>query len=136
MHLTITRHHTTTYACDSRLYINGEHICDCTENINHLIPPGTYRIELKHLKSEHRKVPILIPIHPPSSTLNHQSSTILPPPYLKIGNGIHTLHHGQILIGKALVPGVVIHSRPIFLTLYDRIYHSIRRGHTVTITIQ
>ena len=51
------------------------------------------------------------------------------------GNGIHTLRTSRILVGEALVPGVVTHCRQAYDLLRERIRKAISRHTEVTLTI-
>lgn len=53
----------------------------------------------------------------------------------RAGNGVHTLKKGHILVGEALVPGVVIHSQPHYDRLYERIKKASQRGTEILLTI-
>ena len=46
----------------------------------------------------------------------------------RVGNGVHTLKKGHILLGEVLVPGVVIHSLQHYERLYERIKKATQRG--------
>lgn len=108
--------------CDSTMHIDGQHICDCAENASHRIPTGLYNVQLLYNQEAKRKLPtLLIPTNEAW--------------VLKIGNGVHTNRKGQIIVGEFRVSGVVIHSRETFLTLYNRINNSMRRGNKVQIQI-
>ena len=62
---------------DGFITINGQRICDTTENVKNCLACATYRISLRQMP-------------------------------FRVGNGVHTLKKGHILVGEALVPGVVI----------------------------
>ena len=53
----------------------------------------------------------------------------------RVGNGVHTLKKGHILLGEVLVPGVVIHSLQHYERLYERIKKATQRGTEILLTI-
>ena len=53
----------------------------------------------------------------------------------RVGNGVHTLKNGHILLGETLVPGVIIHSQLHFDRLYERIKKASQRGTEILLTI-
>lgn len=129
MKIEIRRYRIRGEACDARLYVDGNFVCDCAENAAHRAPQGTYCIALRYCREAKRKVPILIPSDGCMQVTRGKF------PIIKIGNGIHTNLNAQIIVGTYRVPGVVIHSRDAFLPLYDRINNSMRRGNVVCVTI-
>lgn len=114
--------------CDGTLSIDGISICDTAERTPYRAPTGTYRIKLRYSNEARRKVPCLIP--------TDDWSQVLPDvcPIIKVGNGVYTIGN-QILVGRYLAPGIVIHSYDAFLPLYDRINNAQRRGHEVMVRI-
>ena len=120
MNIFLHRHHIGESATDGRLSINGEFICDTAEHSHHRVPPGTYHIYIMYSKHFHRKMPFL------------QEA---PHACLAFGNGIYSSPDSRILLGTTIIPGCLKHSREPFLHLYDRINHSLRRGHEVTLII-
>ena len=89
---------------DGFITINGQRICETTENVKNCLACGTYRISLRQMP-------------------------------FRAGNGVHTLKKGHILVGEALVPGVVIHSQPHYDRLYERIKKASQRGTEILLTI-
>lgn len=120
----IDRHRIKPETCDGTLSIDGLYICDTAEHTPHRVPTGTYRIELRFSSDAHRKVPTLIPTDDCHPALHDCG------PIIKVGNGVYTIGN-QILVGRYLAPGIVIHSYDAFLPLYDRINNAQRRGHNV-----
>lgn len=121
MHIEIKRNRTTRYGTDGRLYIDGNYVCDTTENPTHHLPTGSYRLTLQHNAAKGRKVPVL-------TSAQHVA-------FLAYGNGLHNIRDCRIHVGEFRVSGLVIHSYDTFKTLYDRINNSQRRGNEVTLTI-
>lgn len=56
-------------------------------------------------------------------------------PRITTGNGVFNLTDHSIIVGKYLQPGCVIHSKPAFDTLYERIRKNIERGQKVLLII-
>ena len=127
--LHLHRHRIRTITCDGTLSIDGTHICDTAENTPFRAPAGTYRIVLQHSKRFGRKVPALMPLLPAPDEAHAPSAV------LAIGNGIFHRNDSRILLGTYIAPGCLMRSRAPFMQLYDRINHSLRRGHDVTLLI-
>lgn len=121
MKILLHRHHVGEFATSGTLSISGEYICDTCEHSLHIVPAGTYHIELRYSKLSHRKMPFL---------------SEAPDACLAFGNGIYTCKDGRILLGTTIVPGCMKNSHEPFLRLYDRINHSLRRGHEVVLEIK
>lgn len=131
MHIEIKRNRTTHYGTDGRLYIDGNYVCDTTENPIYHLPTGFYRVTLQSHPIWNRKMPILTSV---------EGGNLLPPRGDKrgaivFGNGLHNIRDCRIHVGEFRVSGLVIHSYDTFKTLYDRINNSQRRGNVVTLTI-
>ncbi len=104
MDIILTRTKRSRYAVDGFITINGQRICDTTENAKNCLPCATYRISRQHMP-------------------------------FRVGNGVHTLKKGHILLGEVLVPGVVIHSLQHYERLYERIKKASQRGTEILLTI-
>ena len=65
-------------------------------------------------------------------------NTLLPRhcPMIKPGNGIHGRHDGSILVGTRSCLGCIIHPKPAFDSLYERIRKNLERGREVTLVIE
>lgn len=131
MQIEIKRIRTTRYGTDGRLYIDGNYVCDTTENPIHHLPTGSYRVTLRRNASMGRKVPVLTPKggNQSSPSMGDKRGS------LAFGNGLYKIRDCRIHVGKYRVSGLVIHSYDTFKTLYDRINNSQRRGHEVTLKI-
>ena len=51
------------------------------------------------------------------------------------GDGALSLKHGEIIVGKHLLPGVVTASQPTYDRLYERLKKAFQRGTPVRLTI-
>lgn len=56
--------------------------------------------------------------------------------YFIHGNGVYALSKPQIIVGKNLCPGVVLHSRDAFLALYQRIRKALLRRSEVWLVVE
>lgn len=52
------------------------------------------------------------------------------------GDGALSLKHGEIIVGKHLLPGVVTASQPTYDRLYERLKKAFQRGTPVRLTIR
>lgn len=52
------------------------------------------------------------------------------------GDGALTAFHGEIIVGKQLLSGVVTESQPIYDRLYERLKKAFQRGTPVRLTIR
>lgn len=129
MKIKIIRYQIKGECCDAHLYIDNRYVCDCAENACHRVPQGPYEVELCYHAAVQRKVPMLFPKG--AVALAWES----PYPVITMGNGVHALRNGEIIVGTRLVPGVVIRSREAFQPLYDCVNMSKRRGNKVTVQI-
>lgn len=137
MQINIHRTHISEKVTDGTLSIGGQKVCNTAENTNYRIAPGTYTIRLLKQRRWGRKMPTLIPdsgisTTPDSGDSNVRKSTT---PVIAFGNGVYNRYDYRILVGETLVPGVVLKTFETFITLFDRIYATIRRGKPVTVII-
>lgn len=131
MKIEIKRNHNTRYGTDGRLYIDGNYVCDTTENPTYHLPAGFCQVTLQHNAAKGRKVPVLTPVcKNQSSTFNGDKRGSL-----AYGNGLYNIHDCRIHVGKFRASGLVINSYVTFKNLYDRINNSQRRGNEVFVTI-
>ena len=129
--INLHRHCIGDTATHGTLSIEGNTLCHTTEHTLHRPPTGLYRIELHHLRSQRRKVPVLIAVNNPGRIARVGASQ----PYIGIGNGIYHRHDGCILVGTYVAPGCLKQGRAPFMLLYDRINKALRRGHEVMLRI-
>lgn len=59
----------------------------------------------------------------------------LPFPF-RHGDGALSLRHGEIIVGKHLLPGVVTASQPTYDRLYERLKKAFQRGTPIHLTIR
>jgi len=141
MQITIKRTSTYPPSIEGQIYINGNYYADTLEHMQYALPEGEYHITPTYCKHYARKMLLLTQpttCHHCAQTQIESPLSSLPTfcPMIKPGNGICNRHDGTILIGTRLLPGVLINSAPKFEQLHERIRKSIKRGNTITLTIQ
>ncbi len=52
------------------------------------------------------------------------------------GDGALASIHGEIIVGKNALPGMVIQSAETYQRLYERLKKAFQRGHTIRLTIR
>lgn len=160
MKMTIIRKHfNDSPSCiDGKLYINGELICHTAENMHHCLPEGTYGVSLATCHVAGHQLPVVdMPSALPrncrmcraiaDSNIKATLATFydcrhtakkqpLPVcPRLKMGNSAWRDTDSAVILGQYLMPGVVVRSRPVVLTVIDRLRKHFGRGGTVHLTI-
>lgn len=195
MTIIINRTISNSSVTDGDLLIDSQHICHTTEATPHLLPEGTYSIQLHKCIRSKRRIPLIqlfeaehycngrptqrkcahctaftqkieeqhiahykqlqqaIDSRLPERKLQalarslesqmqqevqrliQQSPQAGCCPMILPGNGAYHRHDGSILVGQRLQSGIVLHSRPIFDRLYERIEKAISRGHQVLLVI-
>ena len=56
--------------------------------------------------------------------------------YFAAGNGVYTLRSPTIIVGERRLQGLVIHSRPTYLRLYERIKKAFARKEVVVLVVE
>ena len=149
MDIKIKRTNTKGEITEGRLTIDGQLVCDTLENTLTRLAPGTYPIILVKCKQYARKM-ICIQQSTMSLIVSDEGcnsctkqklvfpNTLLPRhcPMIKPGNGIHGRHDGSILVGTRSCLGCIIHPKPAFDSLYERIRKNLERGRKVTLVIE
>ena len=128
MNIVITRTKIGSLVTDGMLEIDGKSFCNTAEATFHRLPTGKYTIVTRKDSHYARKMPF---IEKRSQTTTQQPSAPIAP-----GNGAYALADATILVGKALVPGVMLQTRECFDMLYERIRKSLQRGSEVTLEIK
>ena len=123
MEIVIVRQDHKSWGIDGHLYINRKRICDTVEHPARHLPAGTYQITNDQSKMSNLKCQISNP-----------ESTI-PFPF-RHGDGALSLKHGEIIVGKHLLPGVVTASLPTYDRLYERLKKAFQRGTPIRLTIR
>ena len=115
MEIQVVRTNYASWGVDGHLYINHKRICDTVEHPTRHLPEGDYL--LVRSKDE-----ALTPYTLHFTQLTH-------------GDGALSAIHGEILVGKQLLPGVVTASRPTYDHLYERLKKAFQRGSSVLLRI-
>lgn len=119
MEIVITRFACYHQAMSGRLYVNGDHVCDTLENVEHCLPTGTYSVSIKRCQRLRRKMIFV------------GEDAII-----SAGNGAYGCKMGEILVGECRHLGFLIHTNEYFMPLYDRIRKTLARGHEVSVVIE
>lgn len=56
--------------------------------------------------------------------------------YLAVGNGVYALREPTIVVGEYCCRGVVIHSRPIYSRIYERLKKAFARKEEVVLVVE
>ena len=127
---------------EGHLRIDGLQVCDTLENTFTCLSLGDYSVTLVKCKQYHRKMIIIGEQNDACEDCPRlkevYSNTLLPRhcPMIKPGNGIHGRHDGSILVGTRSCLGCIIHPKPAFDSLYERIRKNLERGREVTLVIE
>lgn len=116
MEIVIVRQEHKPWGIDGHLYINRIRICDTVEHPKRHLPAGEYQITNDKCQMTH-------------------SESVIPFPF-RHGDGALALKHGEIIIGKHLLPGVVTASQPTYDRLYERLKKAFQRGTPIRLTIR
>lgn len=123
MEIIIIRQEHKPWGIDGHLYINRKRICDTVEHPSRHLPAGEYIIS--SLGAEGSSL----------SKTAHSERLGLPFPF-RHGDGVLALKHGEIIVGKHLLPGVVTASQPTYDRLYERLKKAFQRGTPIRLTIR
>ena len=134
---------------EGHLYIDGQEVCQTLENTRNGLDAGLYVVNLVKCRQYARKMICLSRtatdgLFQSEACLRCEvngevfSNTLLPNfcPMIKPGNGIHNRLDGSLLVGRRNSLGSLVHPKPCFDALYDRIRKSKERGREVTLEIQ
>ena len=123
MEIVIVRQDHKPWGIDGHLYINRTRICDSVEHPSRHLPAGVYQITNDQSKMSNLKCQISNP------------ETPIPFPF-RHGDGALALKHGEIIVGKHLLPGVVTASQSTYDRLYERLKKAFQRGTPIRLTIR
>ena len=123
MEIVIVRQGHKSWGIDGHLYINRTRICDTVEHPKCHLSAGEYIIS--SLGAEGSSL----------SETAHSERLELPFPF-RHGDGALALKHGEIIVGKHLLPGVVTASQPTYDRLYERLKKAFQRGTPIRLTIR
>lgn len=125
---------------DGQIRIDGMKVCDCAENANHCLEPGTYQIIIHKCRHHGRKMPIIMPkpeceVCPKLSFVGNNTSMPCKCVQICPGNGVYNRTDGAIIVGEHITHGCLSHPKQAFDMLYDRIRKNLERGNEVNISI-
>lgn len=115
MDIQLVRTNYTQWGVEGYLYINRQRICDTVEHPTRHLPEGDYQIT--NDKSQMTNEECFIP-----SPFRH-------------GDGALASLHGEIIVGKQLLPGVVTQSQSTYDRLYERLKKAFQRDSPVHLQI-
>ncbi|MBR2168382.1 MAG: hypothetical protein IJ920_08775 [Paludibacteraceae bacterium] len=121
MEIVIVRQEPKPWGIDGRLSIGRQYLCDTVEHPRHHLPEGDYIISS------------LGAIGSSLSVAAHSKGN-LPSPF-RHGDGALASLHGEIIVGKQLLPGVVTQSQATYNHLYERLKKAFQRGNTIRLRI-
>ena len=116
MEITLVRSDPKPWGVDGRLKINRQYVCDTVEHPTRHLPEGDYLLG------------------PSLSLAAHSDRLALPHPF-RHGDGALSAIHGEIIVGKQLLPGVVTASKETYDRLYERLKKAFQRGSSVHLQI-
>lgn len=122
MDIQLVRTNYTQWGVEGHLYINRKRICDTVEHPTRHLPEGDYIITSLSAGSAS-----------PLSAAAHSEGD-LPSPF-RHGDGALASLHGEIIVGKQLLPGVVTQSQATYNHLYERLKKAFQRGSPVHLQI-
>lgn len=121
MDIQLVRTNYTQWGVEGHLYINRKRICDTVEHPTRHLLEGDYIISsLGAIGS--------------SFSATAHSKENLPSPF-RHGDGALASLHGEIIVGKQLLPGVVTQSQSTYDRIYDRFKKAFQRGNTIRLKI-
>ena len=115
MEIVIVRQEPKPWGIDGRLSIGRQYLCDTVEHPTRHLPEGDYQIT--NDKSQMTNEECFIP-----SPFRH-------------GDGALASLHGEIIVGKQLLPGVVSQSQATYNLLYERLKKAFQRGSHIHLRI-
>ncbi len=117
MDIQLVRTNYTQWGVEGHLYINRKRICDTVEHPKNHLPAGNFVLS-NDLKDKGHYTPY---------TLHFTQITH--------GDGALASIHGEIIVGKQLLPGVVTASQVTYDRLYERLKKAFQRGNTIRLKI-
>ena len=122
MEIVIVRQEPKPWGIDGRLSIGRQYLCDTVEHPRHHLPEGDYIITSLSAGSAS-----------PFSAAAHSEGRLSFP--FRHGDGALASLHGEIIVGKQLLPGVVTASQATYNNLYERLKKAFQRGNTIRLRI-
>lgn len=138
---------------DGTLSINGNYICDTTENASSCIPEGIFTVRRwkckQHVQNDNKQeqdgkvLAVVMDDGKPKCSRcrrleNVGYDTEMPCccPQIKVGNGTRNRHDGRILVGRHFLNGIVENSLEAYQLIKERIRKSTAHGRQITLIIK
>jgi len=116
MEIVIVRQEHKPWGIDGHLYINRQRVCDTVEHPRFHLPAGEYQITNDKCQMTNGEWNI-------------------PSPF-RHGDGALSSTHGEIIVGKFALPGLVTQSAATYQRLYERLKKAFQRGTPVHLYIR
>ena len=123
MEIVIVRQEHKPWGIDGHLYINRQRVCDTVEHPTRHLPSGEYIISSLSAGST---LSLSVAAH---------SEWDIPCPF-RHGDGALSRTHGEIIVGKFALPGLVTQSATTYQRLYERLKKAFQRGTPVHLYIR
>ncbi|MEE1386812.1 MAG: DUF5675 family protein [Prevotella sp.] len=145
INITIRRVQSANESADSKMYISGRFVCDCSENIATALPVGSYHVVVDRCKQYGRKMLLVLadedrkPCCASCKRVGEPSVNSRMPcvcPMIKPGNGVHLRSDGSIIVGERLVPGVLKQPVTTFNRLFARLKTAVERGARIVLNVE
>lgn len=140
MEIKIKRTYRTSRVIDGELSVNGQKICDTTENGTVYLQSGCYHISLRFCKHFNQYMPAIgqAGCKKCSDVENFTPSSVLPRrcPMLRNGNGAYGCTDGSILLGTRVVTGCVKNSLQSFNRVLELIKREQRDNKKISLIIE
>ena len=116
MEIIIVRQEHKPWGIDGHLYINRQRVCDTVEHPTRHLPAGEYSVVNDKCQMSNIQCPISMPF--------------------RHGDGALSSIHGEIIVGKLALPGLVTQSAETYQRLYERLKKAFQRNTLVRLTIR
>ena len=145
INITIRRVQSANESADSKMYISGRFVCDCSENVATALPVGSYHVVVDRCKQYGRKMLLVLadedckPCCACCKRVGEPSVNSRMPcvcPMIKPGNGVHLRSDGSIIVGERLVPGVLKQPVTTFNRLFARLKTAVERGAKIMLSVE
>lgn len=145
INITIRRVQSANESADSKMYISGRFVCDCSEDVATALPVGSYHVVVDRCKQYGRKMLLVLadedckPCCASCKRVGEPSVNSRMPcvcPMIKPGNGVYLRSDGSIIVGERLVPGVLKQPVTTFNRLFARLKTAVERGAKIMLSVE
>lgn len=116
MEILLVRNNSAKWGVDGHLYINRQRVCDTVEHPTRHLPAGEYKITNDKCQMTNEECSIPFPF--------------------RHGDGALSSIHGEIIVGKLALPGLVTQSAETYQRLTERLKKAFQRNTPVRLTIR